>query len=58
MCSHEPRLTTRARTLTQALAIKLASHAANTVLGVDQIIMAKQAGGPRAKENPDWDDER
>ena len=42
----------------QATAIKLATNAANTVLCVDQIIMAKQAGGPRAKANPDWDDER
>lgn len=40
------------------MGIKLATHAANTVLSVDQIIMAKAAGGPRAKENKDWDEER
>ena len=38
-------------------ALKFSSNAACTVLRVDQIIMAKQAGGPKAKENPDWDED-
>jgi len=37
--------------------IKFACAAACTVLSVDQIIMAKPAGGPKAKENKDWDDD-
>lgn len=37
-------------------AIKLATNAAVTVLRVDQIIMAKPAGGPKApKQRGDWD---
>ncbi|PIK35265.1 putative T-complex protein 1 subunit theta [Apostichopus japonicus] len=46
--------------LTKFWAIKLATNAAITVLRVDQIIMAKQAGGPRvpkqgAGNDPDDD---
>jgi len=37
--------------------IKFASAAACTVLSVDQIIMAKPAGGPKAKENKEWDED-
>merc|ERR1712168_620617 len=38
--------------------LKFASNSACTVLRVDQIIMAKQAGGPKApKQNPDWDED-
>lgn len=37
--------------------IKLATNAAITVLRVDQIIMAKPAGGPKPKENKNWDDD-
>jgi len=37
--------------------LKFASNAACTVLRVDQIIMAKQAGGPKPKDNPDWDED-
>lgn len=37
--------------------LKFASNAACTVLRVDQIIMAKQAGGPKPKTNPDWDED-
>ncbi|XP_059912841.1 T-complex protein 1 subunit theta isoform X2 [Gadus macrocephalus] len=39
--------------------IKLATNAAITVLRVDQIIMAKQAGGPKPppQGKKDWDDE-
>ena len=36
-------------------AIQLAAHAALTVLRVDQIIMAKPAGGPKAPNNSGWD---
>lgn len=39
-------------------AIKLASDAARTVLSVDQIIVARQAGGPKPPgPNPGWDDD-
>jgi len=38
-------------------ALKFATNAACTVLRVDQIIMAKQAGGPKPKENPNWDED-
>ncbi|KAK3097906.1 hypothetical protein FSP39_014329 [Pinctada imbricata] len=38
-------------------ALKYATAAACTVLKVDQIIMAKPAGGPKAKENRDWDED-
>jgi len=38
-------------------ALRLATNAATTVLRVDQIIMAKRAGGPKPpKQNGDWDD--
>ena len=38
-------------------ALKLAANAAITVLRVDQIIMAKQAGGPKApKQTGEFDD--
>ncbi|XP_064404674.1 T-complex protein 1 subunit theta-like [Halichondria panicea] len=37
--------------------LKLSTTAANTVLRVDQIIMAKQAGGPKPKQNKNWDDD-
>ncbi|KAI9364428.1 chaperonin Cpn60/TCP-1 family [Zopfochytrium polystomum] len=39
------------------MAIKLATHAAVTVLSVDHIIMSKPAGGPKVKENKNWDDD-
>ncbi|KFH48901.1 T-complex protein 1 subunit theta-like protein [Hapsidospora chrysogenum ATCC 11550] len=39
-------------------AIKLATEAARTVLSVDQIIVAKQAGGPKPPgPNPGWDED-
>ena len=38
-------------------AIELASKCALTVLRVDQIIMAKPAGGPKPKNNSGWDNE-
>ena len=38
-------------------AIKLAAHAALTVLRIDQIIVAKPAGGPKPKENKGWDND-
>ena len=37
--------------------IKFATQAANTVLKVDQIIMAKPAGGPKPKDNKNWDED-
>jgi T-complex protein 1 subunit theta len=40
------------------MAIKLATHAAVTILSVDQIIMSKPAGGPKVKEpSKDWDED-
>jgi len=38
-------------------AIVLASNCALTVLRIDQIIMAKPAGGPKPKNNTGWDNE-
>lgn len=39
-------------------AIRLATEAATTVLSVDQIIVARQAGGPKPPgPNPGWDDD-
>ena len=38
-------------------AMKLAADAVSTVLRVDQIIMAKQAGGPAPKQQGNWDEE-
>ncbi|PWW72522.1 T-complex protein 1 [Tuber magnatum] len=39
-------------------AIKLATEAARTVLAVDQIIVARQAGGPKPPgPNPNWDED-
>ena len=44
--------------VTKQWAIKLATEAATTVLGVDQIIVARQAGGPKPPQpNPNWDDD-
>ncbi|KAI9100425.1 chaperonin Cpn60/TCP-1 family [Phlyctochytrium arcticum] len=39
------------------MGMKLATHAALTILSVDQIIMSKQAGGPKVKENKEWDED-
>ena len=40
-------------------AIRLATEAARTVLSVDQIIVARQAGGPKppSGQNPNWDED-
>ncbi|OQR77566.1 T-complex protein 1 subunit theta-like [Tropilaelaps mercedesae] len=43
--------------LTKQWALRYAVDAAVTVLKVDQMIMAKQAGGPKPKENKDWDED-
>lgn len=37
--------------------LKFAVEAATTILKVDQIIMAKRAGGPKPKQAPGSDDE-
>ena len=45
---------------TKKFAINVATEAATTVLSIDQIIMAKKAGGPRAPQGPkpgNWDQE-
>lgn len=43
---------------TKSWAIRLASEAARTVLSVDQIIVARQAGGPKPPgPNPNWDED-
>ena len=40
------------------MALKLATDAAITILRVDQIIMAKQAGGPKKPQGQGhWDDQ-
>ncbi|KAI9791135.1 MAG: T-complex protein 1 subunit theta [Peltula sp. TS41687] len=42
----------------KASAIRLATETARTVLSVDQIIVARQAGGPKPPgPNPGWDDD-
>eukprot|EP00112_Aurelia_sp_Birch-Aquarium-sp1_P010780 Seg2292.2 transcript_id=Seg2292.2/GoldUCD/mRNA.D3Y31 product="T-complex protein 1 subunit theta" protein_id=Seg2292.2/GoldUCD/D3Y31 len=38
-------------------AIKFASNAASTILKVDQIIMAKAAGGPKPRQDKNWDED-
>ena len=38
-------------------ALKLATHAAVTILRIDQIIVSKPAGGPKPKENKGWDND-
>ncbi|KAL6716907.1 T-complex protein 1 subunit theta [Lecanora helva] len=40
-------------------AIRLATEAARTILSVDQIIVARQAGGPKPPggQNPNWDED-
>jgi len=42
---------------TKLWAVRLASDAAITVLRIDQIIIAKPAGGPKPKENKNWDED-
>jgi T-complex protein 1 subunit theta len=45
--------------VSKSWAIKLATEAARTVLSVDQIIVARQAGGPKmpSGQNPNWDED-
>ncbi|KAK2147021.1 hypothetical protein LSH36_573g02006 [Paralvinella palmiformis] len=43
--------------LTKYWAIKFASTASCTILRVDQIIMAKPAGGPKPKNSKNWDED-
>lgn len=44
--------------IAKSWAIKLATEAARTVLAVDQIIVARQAGGPKPPaQNPNWDED-
>jgi T-complex protein 1 subunit theta len=44
--------------ISKSWAIKLATEAARTVLSVDQIIVARQAGGPKPPApNPNWDED-
>ena len=44
--------------VSKALAIRLATESARTVLSVDQIIVARQAGGPKPPgQNPNWDED-
>lgn len=42
---------------TKEWAIRLASEAAITVLRIDQIIVAKPAGGPKMQQNKNWDED-
>lgn len=44
--------------VSKSWAIKLATEAVRTVLAVDQIIVARQAGGPKPPApNPHWDED-
>ncbi|KAL8931320.1 MAG: hypothetical protein Q9211_007054 [Gyalolechia sp. 1 TL-2023] len=44
--------------ITKQWAVRLATEAARTVLSVDQIIVARQAGGPKPPgPNPNWDED-
>ncbi|KAI1003918.1 putative T-complex protein 1 subunit theta [Podosphaera aphanis] len=44
--------------VTKSWAIKLATEAVRTVLSIDQIIVARQAGGPKPPgPNPNWDED-
>ncbi|ETI28553.1 T-complex protein 1, theta subunit [Cladophialophora carrionii CBS 160.54] len=44
--------------VTKSWAIRLATEAARTILSVDQIIVARQAGGPKPPgPNPNWDED-
>ncbi|EGC48068.1 T-complex protein 1 subunit theta [Histoplasma capsulatum var. duboisii H88] len=44
--------------VSKAWAIRLATEASRTVLSVDQIIVARQAGGPKPPgQNPNWDED-
>ena len=43
--------------LTKYWAITYATKAAISVLYVDKIIMARPAGGPKPRENKDWDND-
>lgn len=44
--------------VSKSWAIKLATDSARTVLSVDQIIVARQAGGPKPPgQNPNWDED-
>lgn len=44
--------------VTKSWAIRLATDAARTILSVDQIIVARQAGGPKPPgPNPNWDED-
>jgi len=37
--------------------LKFATNAASTVLKVDEIIMAKPAGGPKPQKKAGWDED-
>lgn len=44
--------------VSKSWAIKLATESVRTILSVDQIIVARQAGGPKPPgPNPNWDDD-
>jgi T-complex protein 1 subunit theta len=42
---------------TKEWAIRLASEAVITILKIDQIIVAKPAGGPKPQSNKNWDED-
>eukprot|EP01017_Pseudomicrothorax_dubius_P004049 TRINITY_DN1072_c0_g2_i10.p1 TRINITY_DN1072_c0_g2~~TRINITY_DN1072_c0_g2_i10.p1 ORF type:complete len:541 (+),score=198.85 TRINITY_DN1072_c0_g2_i10:156-1778(+) len=43
---------------TKLSAIKLGADAAITILRIDQIIVAKPAGGPKPRDNKNWDEDQ
>lgn len=42
---------------TKLWSLKLATDSAVTLLRIDHIIMSKPAGGPKMKQNNDWDED-
>jgi T-complex protein 1 subunit theta len=43
---------------TKEWAVRLAAEAAITILRIDQIIVAKPAGGPKMQQNKNWDEDQ
>lgn len=38
-------------------ALEMAVYAAITILSIDQVIMSKPSGGPKPRDNPNWDED-
>jgi T-complex protein 1 subunit theta len=57
LCLLAPSSTPPLTVLLQHYAIRLATEAATTILSIDQIIMARKSGGPKPRDNPNWDED-